>query len=78
MMVNIKYVIQALKLSARQALWQKPSMIGSKTFLYDGLRLKIERQKTVDCGMPQRSLEYFFFKEFEKKVVDLYSVLFNP
>ena len=25
-----------------------------------GLRLKIETQKTVDCGMPRRSLEYFF------------------
>ena len=40
MMVNDIYVIQALKLSAPQAFWQKPSMIGSKAFLSDALNTK--------------------------------------
>ena len=37
MMVNVIYITEALKL-ARQGLWQKPSMIGSKAFLSDGLK----------------------------------------
>ena len=29
-------------------------------------RLKIETQKTVECGMPRRSLECFFLSNLEK------------
>ena len=59
MMVNIRY--SRTEAGATGTL-KKASMIGSKAFHYDGLRLKIETQKTVDCEMPRRSLEYFSLK----------------
>ena len=52
MMVNIRY--SRTEAGATGTL-KKASMIGSKAFHYDGLRLKIETQKTVDCEMPRRS-----------------------
>ena len=65
MMVNVIYITEALKL-AQQALWQKPSMIGSKqgAFLSDGSKAYIKDRNTKDCWVwnAPKVIRMFFLK----------------